>query len=180
MRRLCLTLLAQLACSQFGEMDGLDAMAGGLPPEDRPRPIEGVASDVKYIRCETCRALVTALHERMAALKKSKHHRLDEDSVQSKIEMACQPQEEEGEWLRYLDMVESDTPDAADRFLRLERQRLDGPCEKECATIRLACSKLLEEGWENELGEALWEGSMSVDKLADIACHKWSSACRCV
>lgn len=128
----------------------------------------GVPSDVKYIRCHTCEHLVTALHEQMKAPDK----RPDESAVQLKIEKACKHGEAEGAWLRSLDMVENE------ETIRLEKQPQDGPCGKECLTIALACQRLLEEGWENELGEALWEGSMSAQELSVIACKKWSSACR--
>ena len=129
---------------------------------------EGVAADVKFIRCQTCEFLVGALHSQVKASKK----RLGESEVHSMVEKVCKHAETEGAWLRSLDMVEDG------RQIRLERQPHDGPCGKECLTISLACEKLLEEGWENELGEGLWEGTMRADQLSKVSCNEWSSACR--
>lgn len=74
----------------------------------------------------------------------------------------------------FLDMVESEDG----RSISLERQLQDGPCDVECSTIKLACKALLEEGWENELQEALWEGARSAERLVATACSDWSSACK--
>ena len=79
---------------------------------------------------------------------------------------------DEGAWLKFLDMVETDA-----QRIKVERQPEDGPCGSECKTLALACQQLLEEGWENELGEALFS-STSADELVESACKEWSSACR--
>lgn len=47
----------------------------------------GVAADVKYILCDTCKAVVTSLHEQCAASPK----RLDESGVQEIIDGVCDP-----------------------------------------------------------------------------------------
>ena len=88
------------------------------------------------------------------------------------IESVCDPTKDEGAWLKFLDMVETDA-----QRIKVERQPEDGPCGSECKTLALACQQLLEEGWENELGEALFS-STSADELVESACKEWSSACR--
>ena len=126
----------------------------------------GVPSDVKYIRCAVCDALVTALHEHIRKTPK-----LSEEDIQGVIEEACNPDADAGAWMRSIDLVESGTA------LELKQQKEDGPCGRECDTIRLACMALLEEGWENELGEALYaKGTAS--SLREQACREWSSACK--
>jgi len=42
----------------------------------------------------------------------------------------------------------------------------------------MACEALLEEGWENELGEALFAQSETAEDLVESACSGWSSACK--
>lgn len=133
-----------------------------------------VAADVKYIKCDTCRQLVAAVHEQVAAeRKKSKAKKLSEDSIQTIIESACKPSTEAGAWLKFVDMVESEK----DGRIRVEKQAEDGPCGRECKTVGMACEQLLEEGWENELSEGLFGGE-AADELASTACKEWSSACR--
>jgi hypothetical protein len=135
----------------------------------------GVASDVKYIRCAICEQLVGALHDHVTAGKQSKALSSEED-VQSAVEVSCKPDTDAGAWLRFLDLVE----DLETQRLHVVRQEEDGPCGKECQTAARACSAILEEGWENELGEALYAGvgSGGVGGLQTKACRQWSSACR--
>jgi hypothetical protein len=132
----------------------------------------GVASDVKYIKCEVCEHLVNALHAQVAALRK-KADGLGEGKIDALIESVCKPEEEAGAWLRMIDLVEM----SGGQFLRIVRQREDGPCGQECATVAMACSALLEEGWENELGEALYSAKKSAEQLREKACRSLSSSC---
>ncbi|EOD11052.1 hypothetical protein EMIHUDRAFT_120421, partial [Emiliania huxleyi CCMP1516] len=134
-------------------------------------PSAGVPSDVKHIRCETCESLVSAAHRRFAELRKGSKKALSEEDAMSVVETVCDPEADGGAWLRSLDLQEQG------RRLRLVKQAEDGPCGVECATLRLACQALMEEGWENELGEALY-GAVDADELAESACREWSSACR--
>jgi len=134
----------------------------------------GVPGDIKYIKCEVCESLVGALHSHVATARlKDRHSMKSESDVQEVVEQACKAETPVGEWLRSIDLVEDD---AAGR-LKLERQKTDGPCGKECRTVALACEALLEEGWENELGEGLYTGE-GVAELRASACKEWSSACR--
>lgn len=131
----------------------------------------GLGSDVRYIRCETCEALVGALHSRISADKKAAKKPLSEAAVHTVVEEACKADAPMGAWLRSIDLVEDGTR------LTLVKQGQEGPCGSECQTLVLACEALLEEGWENELGEALY-GSDGEAELRQQACHEWSSACR--
>ena len=130
---------------------------------------DGVPGDVKYIKCEVCEKLVTSLHSHLAKQGKLS----SEAAAMAAIETACQADAAAGAWMRFIDLVE----DTEHRRLHLVDQDKDGPCEKECRTIALACSAVLEEGWENELGEALFNGD-SAASLRGSACREWSSACR--
>ena len=128
-------------------------------------PSAGVPSDVKHIRCETCESLVSAAHRRFAELRKGSKKALSEEDAMSVVETVCDPEADGGAWLRSLDLQEQG------RRLRLVKQAEDGPCGVECATLRLACQALMEEGWENELGEALY-GAVDADELAESACRE--------
>lgn len=135
------------------------------------------AGDVKYIRCETCDGLVSAVHAELTKGHGSKKKTVtSEADVMKVIEQVCAPDTDVGAWLRSVDLVED-----SDR-LRLVGQAEDGPCGSECATVRRACEALLEEGWENELGEALYSslrsGDADVDELRSLACKQWSTACK--
>jgi len=65
----------------------------------------GVASDVKYIKCDTCKALVLAAHAQVGAARTGKAA-LSEEAVQVAVESMCKPETDEGAWLRRLDIVE--------------------------------------------------------------------------
>lgn len=134
--------------------------------------VNGVVGDVKYIKCEVCNELSDALHVAVVGMRSGLGKRpLDEGKVHALVESACSPENDEGAWLRHLDLVE-DGP-----RLRVERQAGDGPCGKECATAALACVALLEEGWENELGEALYAGTRDAAALRETVCRELSSSC---
>ena len=129
---------------------------------------QGIQGDVKYIRCGVCELLIGELHghiERNPGLRK------EEASILSALEDVQNPESSAGGWMRSIDLVER-----GDR-LELERHTEDGPCGRECATIKLACAALLDEGWDNELSEALYSGT-SLSQLRADACKEWSTACR--
>ena len=101
---------------------------------------QAVPGDTKYVRCDTCRYLVGAVHETVAAARKaSKAKKLSEETIQTVIESVCDPTKDEGAWLKFLDMVETDA-----QRIKVERQPEDGPCGSECKTLALACQQLLE------------------------------------
>ena len=99
----------------------------------------GVASDVRYIRCATCELLVAELHESFTSGGSS--GRSSEGAASALIEEACDPEAAAGGWLRSVDMVE----DHLEQRISLQRQPLDGPCGRECQTVKMACEGLLEE-----------------------------------
>ena len=129
---------------------------------------QGIQGDVKYIRCGVCELLIGELH---GHLERNPGLRKEEASILSALEDVQNPESSAGGWMRSIDLVES-----GDR-LELERHKEDGPCGRECATIKLACAALLDEGWDNELSEALYSGA-SLSQLRADACREWSTACR--
>ena len=91
-----------------------------------------------------------------------------EEAIHAQIEAVCKPESDGGAWLRAVDLVEDG--DA----LRLVPQKTDGPCERECATVTLACEAPLEGG-ADELGEQLYVGELDAAKLMAEHC---ASKCR--
>lgn len=135
-------------------------------------------ADSKYIRCAVCEALVESLHNRTSLFR-------TEADAQGAVDEACSEQGEAGAWMGFYDLVETE-----DR-LELVRQPEDGPCGTECHAIALACRGLLEEGWESELGEALYASAgtsagkgkdgrkgAQLDQLKRTVCREYSTACR--
>lgn len=129
---------------------------------------DGVPTDVKYIRCGVCESLAAEVHSHV---QKTPDVRKSEASIVTALEQSCDPTSDAGAWMRSIDLVE------LEGRLVLVRQEEDGPCNRECATIKLACRALLEEGWETELGEALY-GGVDAKQLRNDMCTDWSSACR--
>ena len=137
------------------------------------QPAAGVAADLKYIRCSTCRHLIAALHKHAAERRAAAKKKLGEEDIQKLVEDACVPDSEAGGWLRKIDMVE------AGEAIELRPQPQDGPCGTECGTMAMACAALLEEDWDSELTEALYAAGHEADALVELACTKWSkTACR--
>ena len=130
----------------------------------------GVASDVRYLKCAACQHLVEAAHASLAR-ERQQGASLSEDDVAAIIDRSCKPDTKEGAWLSKIDLVERDGK------LLLVEQAQPGPCEQECMTIAMACDAVVE-GMENELSEALWEGSASKQETSSRACSSWSTACR--
>ncbi len=171
MRGVLLTTCLPLAVLAMGSGGDFGDEAPAAKPE---------RSDLKFIRCEVCEHFVGSLHESVKAARTRKEKdgkkKLSESEVQSLVEGACKPLEPSGTWLRHLDLVETDEADGGQR-LRVVKHDLSGPCGVECATAALACTGLLEEGWETELGEALYAGRLDAAALSAKACREWSGVC---
>jgi hypothetical protein len=112
---------------------------------------KGVQADVKYIRCSTCQAFVTALHAAAHKAAADKKAPPSEEECQQIIERVCVPTNPEGEWMTRADLVEHQQ----DGTLELVQQPTEGPCGQECKTVGLACRTVVSEV-ENELVEALY------------------------
>lgn len=130
---------------------------------------EARGSDVRYIKCDTCEALIEAILDSVASEKRNSKKKLSEERLGDIVERVCKPETDEGAWLRSIDLVE-----AGDK-LRLQRQTEDGPCGTECRTLQLACGAVVE-GIEDELAAALF--APQGDDLRESACKELSNACR--
>ena len=145
-------------------------------PNDKPSA-QGVTTDVKYIKCAACEAVVTEAYEAFAAQKKAlKTIKPSEALAQQLVDNICEPDDESGAWLRSVDLIEQEA-EGGGRRLALVKQEDEGPCEVECATVKLACEAAVS-GFENELVEALFSGEADAAGLRASACKDWSNACK--
>ena len=130
-----------------------------------------IATDVKYIRCDTCRALVEALSASVAQTKASKKKATSEEEVSTMVDNSCNSDSaEHGAWMAKIDLIETE-----DARLELAQQHIDGPCGRECQTIAAACRSVVSD-IEEDLGEALYASASArkqdVGALRDRVCKQ--------
>ncbi|GBG26825.1 Hypothetical Protein FCC1311_030472 [Hondaea fermentalgiana] len=157
--------LSQMLGSMGGDVMGMQDF-GGMGDMAMVRDTEPVASDFKFIICETCENLVENAWKQTAALRaKFPNTKISEDRIDDALEKICTSKEEAGEWIARLDMVEAD-----DR-IRLVDQGKVGRCMLECKTIEGACAKVFEE-INTDLVEALYLMRSDLDALKTRFCQK--------
>ena len=144
----------------------LSALAAAAAPRSFSTWAKEGRADVKYVKCAACEAAIAELHKQVAKARAGGS--TSEEAIHAQIEAVCKPESDGGAWLRAVDLVEEG--DA----LRLVAQPNDGPCERECATVTLACEAALEGG-ADELGELLYVSELDAAKLAAEHC---ASKCR--
>ena len=142
------------------------ALAAAAAPRSFSTWAKEGRADVKYVKCAACEAAIAELHKQVAKARAGGS--TSEEAIHAQIEAVCKPESDGGAWLRAVDLVEEG--DA----LRLVAQATDGPCERECATVTLACEAALEGG-ADELGEQLYVSELDAAKLAAEHC---ASKCR--
>ena len=101
-----MSLLAALAAAAALAAPAHAMMPGGFGRKKEPVP--SIKSDVKYIRCDVCQHIAKAAHRSVGTLRKEQPHwkPLTEDSIIEHLEMMCNPQGEQGEWILHLDVQE--------------------------------------------------------------------------
>lgn len=70
--------------------------------------VPAIRSDIKYIQCQFCRIAARHLHRSVADLRKDvpSWKRVTENDIQEHLEVACNTDKIEGEWLLKLDVQE--------------------------------------------------------------------------
>jgi hypothetical protein len=130
-----------------GEGGMMGGMGGGMmgggaggPPAD---PFPPVQTDIQYIQCSVCKALVKRAHHRASKLKDTGWVKAFEDdregAVLKVVGDMCDTKKPEGAWLLAFDLVEQGDE------LKLKKQNAAGECEAECRTIEAACINVLNE-----------------------------------
>ncbi|WIA20894.1 hypothetical protein OEZ85_005239 [Tetradesmus obliquus] len=172
-RHLALLLLAcsmmlQLCSQAAGMMPGMGM--GGMPEQPKAA---AVVSDVKYIKCGVCEALMKQATRKVKAMRGELKpgQRVDESAIIESLELACNPAKPDGAWITHYDMVED-----GDRIKLVDTQQAS-KCNTECATIARACSQVTDSLDLSDLSEALYSGK-SRSALTQLACYEMSNVCR--
>lgn len=137
----------------------------------------GLRSDVKYIKCEVCSQVANSGVSATNELETGRN--FDTIQVLDMVESLCNYEQNAGKWMLKIDLVERL------RKLRLIEQEGQQDCKRECHTMSLACSDVLD-GIETELAERLYalrkDGKeVQVKDVEDWLCAKRtgaSDACR--
>jgi len=141
----------------------MQQMQGQMAPK---KEYYAVPSDVKFILCDTCKALVQDGYDRMTTLrKKLTRTKLGENQIDENMEYSCEHGHPQAAWIEYLDMVE-----AGDR-INLVKHETSGKCQDECKTIGLACKKVYSDVG-TDIVEQLYHNKKTVEELQEFICGK--------
>ncbi|CAL50537.1 unnamed product [Ostreococcus tauri] len=154
--------------------NGVEAKKGGKKDASKTIP-RAVASDVKYIECETCELLVNAaVKEYKTQYAEVGSKKLRETDVIEKMEKMCDVASKEGDWIITKDLQEKGSK------LRLVDMGAEnyGECRTECKTIVKACEKILGPR-DTDVGEYLFVSDGDVDAKAfrKWLCEEETTSC---
>lgn len=160
-----LVCLLQLAAAQFGGMPGM-----GMPEQPKAHAVK---SDVQYIKCQACEALVKQAYRHTKTKREGlkPHQKLSESDIIEHLEQMCDPSKPEGQWISHYDIVEKGTE------LKLVDTGKPSKCNVECMTIARACAQVADELDLSDLSEALFKGAKR-SALSSEACHESTDVCR--
>ena len=162
LRLTCLvTVLAQAAHAQFDQM----------PKKPKPAPL---TDDVKYIRCETCKRMVTEAVRQAAEASST-------SAIEDMLDKICDADADgkegrgsEGVWMSEFDVSKKG------QALVLEHKG-PGYCRRECRTIAKACDGVMEKLDSDELAEVLLSAAnehKSAGVVAQRVCTKMAGVCK--
>mmetsp|Transcript_6247 Transcript_6247/g.7855 ORF Transcript_6247/g.7855 Transcript_6247/m.7855 type:complete len:336 (+) Transcript_6247:218-1225(+) len=153
-------------------MQGLGGM-GGMPGMGMGGGAEAVFSDIKYITCPTCKALVRRAKKATDDLRSSlPNTKISEDRIDEVLENICDPHSDSGSWLAEYKIIE-DTPEqpSPKTYLDLKRMGQPGPCLEDCMTVAATCERIMSEAGP-DLVEKLWANKMDKTELTEFVCEK--------
>lgn len=163
-----------------------------LPPEMANSAVgkkpTRLAKSEPYVKCTVCKM---AAGEAWALVdKKAKtvpYGKIGEMEIGDIIESVCDPDDDNGEWMTYYDIVQNETSAP----MELTKQEHFGECRRECTTIAHACRAILDEH-RDDMTEMLFKHFRKADedskpskqkevltlaKYSSRVCKKLSSAC---
>jgi hypothetical protein len=142
----------------------------GMPSEE-PKAA-AVKSDIIFIRCQVCEAVVKQAVRRVKGMREELKpgKRVEESAIIDFLENMCNVAKPDGSWISHYDIVEE-----GDR-LKLTDTGKPSKCNSECATIARACSDVTESMDLSDLSEALFSGK-SRSSLTQTACYDMTDAC---
>eukprot|EP00924_Labyrinthula_sp_SR-Ha-C_P003642 snap_masked-scaffold_3-processed-gene-1.13-mRNA-1 protein AED:1.00 eAED:1.00 QI:0/-1/0/0/-1/1/1/0/229 len=127
--------------SQDTENLDLHELDKNLPPLGG---YEGDPTDMKYILCETCEALLNAslkilTHEINSNQKLKKNKFLSTKILENSHSSICDASTEIGSWITKYDIDESTD------YLKLIKKKKKGKCKSKCKTIEMTCEEVFKE-----------------------------------
>ena len=178
MLALCLLASAQMPNMPPGMLDA-------LPKKAKSAPLD---ADVPFIKCETCKALASQFYDEVGKLvaaqapMAAKKRRLEtrsnlgslEEEVESKLTNICNTEEPDGKWMRGFDIMKVGTA------LKLKAMP-PGKCRRECKTVEKACSNVLSDIEDHDVGEMVIEAVREDEGKAAVAkkmCTKMATVCK--
>ena len=119
-----------------------------------------IKEDLPSIACEVCERAVTELFKSVQTARESRpKHKLDELDVVELIEAVTNPTNSTGEWMRKIDIVESQ--EKGKTFLSLEEPGGTVKCTNECLTIAESSRKLFQDEIDaDDLSALLWRNKV--------------------
>jgi hypothetical protein len=136
------------------------------PASGRSSATRGSARDVPLIVCETCP------HVARAAVRAGSSAATEIAALDA-VEAVCTPDSPHGKWTRSIDLVETRG--------RLRVVPMSGVqrCGVECATVALACERILDGAGGVELGEKVFYGDGHEEKVVEWLCGEGRAAGVC-
>ena len=168
-------LCVQAVFAQFG--GGMDQM----PKKPKPAPLK---EDLKYIQCETCKAMVLEATRQAAELSSN-------SAVEEMLDKICdadldgkEGRTKEGAWMSQIDVAKATSGPYAGRAIKLEHKG-PGYCRRECRTVAKACDMVMDKLEADELARDVLAAASSSEKpqsaaaaVAQRVCTKQIGVCK--
>jgi hypothetical protein len=117
-----------------------------------------VKADLPFISCDVCERTVERIFQEVSKARKDKP--IDELKITEIIESVTSSDNEAGEWMRHIDIIE--TTSKGKRYLSLVEPGGTAKCKNECATIAKSVQNLINEEIDvDELSALLWKNKLS-------------------
>lgn len=127
----------------------------------------------KYLKCPMCEELSKELLRRTKTLQQQPEHKgfdWSEEAIVNLTETICDPMEDEGEWLTYLDIVEEK------RRAKFVNKKELGECNRECMTLADVCEGVMDVV-QYEFSSLLYKGELKRSALTQQVCYDESGFC---
>jgi len=175
----------QMSAEEEEMMEAMGIKGEPMGRKNQKPQAELLKDDMKYIRCNVCRAMVDQalpkatelLEKRFKFQKRHKHQTVEfdgEGAVQEYVEKMCNPLKPEGDWITRIDLKQE-----GDK-LSLAWQPDFGKCQKECRTIEATCEDVLDKA-DTEFTEILYNSVKHGVDLATVQryiCNRAAGVCK--
>lgn len=161
--RFLFVLFCVVLC-QFGQM--------GMPGGKKPK-IKIFKTWKKYLNCPMCEELSKELLRRTKVLREQPEHKgfdWSEEAVVNLTEAICDPMEDEGEWLTFLDIT------SQKKKAKLVNKKELGECNRECMTLATVCEDVMDVV-QYEFSSLLYKGELQRSALTQRVCYDESGFC---